>query len=81
MSKTKDRDFFVTARRVVEQAIGEHLDGTPLEENITNEKNPRAEAGRLGGLKGGKSRAKKLSSARRSAIARKGAKARWKSQP
>lgn len=33
--------------------------------------------GRLGGLKGGKARAKKLTPERRSAIARKGAEARW----
>lgn len=26
------RDFAVVARRVVEQAIGEHLDGSPLPE-------------------------------------------------
>ena len=77
---SNDRDFVTIARRVVEHAIGEHLDGTPLEQEV-DEKNPRAEAGRLGGLKGGKSRAKKLSASRRSAIARKAAKARWKPQP
>jgi hypothetical protein len=33
--------------------------------------------GRLGGLKGGKARAKKLTPERRSAIARKGAEVRW----
>jgi hypothetical protein len=27
---SKDHDFTTVARRVVEQAIGEHLDGTPL---------------------------------------------------
>lgn len=42
-------------------------------------KNPHAVAiGRLGGLKGGPARAKALSSARRSEIARLGAQARWK---
>lgn len=41
-------------------------------------KNPAAVLlGRLGGLKGGKARAKKLSSAKRSEIAKKAAKARW----
>lgn len=34
-------------------------------------------AGRLGGLKGGKARAKKLSSEERKAIARKAAQKRW----
>ncbi|MBI1826048.1 MAG: hypothetical protein HY287_02490 [Planctomycetes bacterium] len=34
--------------------------------------------GRLGGLKGGRARAAKLSAAKRTSIARKAAKARWK---
>lgn len=42
------------------------------------QKNPAAVAlGRLGGLKGGKARAEKLSVARRKAIARTAATARW----
>lgn len=41
-------------------------------------KNPAAvELGRLGGLKGGKARAKKLTKEQRSEIARKAANARW----
>lgn len=41
-------------------------------------KNPAAAAlGRLGGLKGGKARADKLSAKRRKAIAKKAAEARW----
>jgi len=44
-------------------------------------KNPAAVAlGRLGGLKGGKARAKSLSPAKRKAIARKAAQSRWKKQ-
>jgi len=43
-----------------------------------HEKNPHAAAlGRLGGLKGGRARANSLSAARRRAIARKAARARW----
>lgn len=38
----------------------------------------RAKAGRLGGLKGGKARAKSLSQKKRKAIAKKAAKTRWK---
>lgn len=73
----KDHDFVTVARRVVEQAIGEHLDGTPLEDPNAG-KNPAAVAiGKRGGLKGGKARAEALSSTRRSAIAKKAAKARW----
>ena len=37
--------------------------------------------GRLGGLKGGKARARKLSPKERTAIARKAAVARWKNPP
>jgi hypothetical protein len=73
-----DRDFAVNAFRVVEQAIGEHMDGTPLE-NLDASKNQAAVAlGRLGGKKGGKARAAKLSPERRKAIAKKAAAARWK---
>ena len=70
-------DFTVVARRVVEQAIGEQLDGSPLEDP-NDGKNPAAVAlGKLGGVKGGKARAEKLSARRRSEIARRAAKARW----
>ena len=42
-------------------------------------KNPAAVAlGRLGGLKGGKARAKKLSARKRKEIAKKAAESRWK---
>jgi hypothetical protein len=45
----------------------------------TVEKNPAAVAlGRLGGLKGGKARAAKLTKKQRSEIAKKAARARWK---
>lgn len=74
----KDHDFATVARRVVEQAIGEHLDGTPLEDPNAG-KNPAAVAlGKLGGAKGGMARAKKLSVEKRRQIAQKAAKARWK---
>jgi len=74
---SKERDFTIIARRVVEKAIGEHLDGTPLE-NPDAGKNPAAVAlGRLGGHKGGKARAKNLTAAERKRIAKKAAKARW----
>jgi hypothetical protein len=42
-SKPKDHDFATVARRVVEKAIGEHLDGTPLEDPNAG-KNPAAVA-------------------------------------
>jgi hypothetical protein len=76
-SKPKDHDFATNARRIVEQAIGEHLDGTPLEDPNKG-KNPAAVAlGKLGGAKGGAARAAALSPAKRKAIAKKAAAARW----
>jgi len=71
-------DFAERARLTVEQAIGEHLDGTPLDPPPEDRRNPHAVAlGQMGGTKGGKARAKKLSPARRQAIAKKAAKSRW----
>jgi hypothetical protein len=53
----------------------------PAKESPQPEKNPAAVAlGRTGGLKGGKARAAKLSPAKRKAIAKKAAKARWGSR-
>lgn len=65
------------ARGVVEQAIGEHMDGTPLEQPV-DRRNPHAVAlGSMGGRKGGKARARNLTPAQRKRIAAKAAKARW----
>ena len=73
---SKDHDFMAVARHVVEQAIGEHMDGTPLEKPT---KNPAAVAlGKLGGAKGGAARAAKLTPEQRVDIARTAAAARWK---
>lgn len=70
------RDFMQIAREVVEKAIGERMDGAPLEPDT---RNPHFVAlGSKGGKKGGSARAKALSAKRRSAIAKKAAKARWK---
>ena len=77
-SKLQDRDFVSIARRTVEKAIGEHLDGSPLETPDVTINLQAVHRGRLGGLKGGKARAKKLSAKRRKTIALKAAKARWK---
>jgi hypothetical protein len=62
------------AKSIVEEATAE----SPGSANGKPEKNPAAVAlGRLGGLKGGKARAKALSPAKKKAIARKAAAARW----
>lgn len=67
------------ARRVVEEAIGERLDGAPLPEPEPDTRNPAAVAlSKLGASKGGKARATALSPTKRRQIARKAAQARWK---
>ncbi len=68
----RPRDLNLLAKMIVEIAT----EGEPPEP--PSEKNPHAVAlGKLGGLKGGKARAKKLSAEERKESARKAAKARW----
>lgn len=72
---TWPRDANQLAKSIVDLATGGD-DSKPVDESG---KNPAAVAlGRLGGLKGGKARAEKLSSKKRSEIAKKAAAARWK---
>jgi hypothetical protein len=75
MKKPKrPRDPNQLAKMVVSLATGE-----TAEIPSTNGLNVHAvELGRLGGLKGGKARAKSLSKAERVKIARKAAKTRWR---
>ena len=78
-SKPRDHAFAANALRIAEQAIGEKMDGSPLPDPNPG-KNPAAVAlGRLGGAKGGAARAAAaaLSPAKRKAIAKKVAMARW----
>ena len=71
-SKKKTEDVNTIAANIVEQTTNE-----PIPLDISG-KNPAAVAlGRLGGLRGGKARADKLSPMRRKEIARKAALARW----
>ena len=61
-------------RGIVEQAIGEQMDGRSLEIPPVDHRNPHAVAlGSMGSCKGGNARAKSLSAARRRAIAKKAA--------
>jgi hypothetical protein len=75
--KKRPRELNVLAASIVGEA-------TEADEPITldaeeSPKNPNAVAlGRLGGLKGGKARAEKLTPEERSEIAKRAAKARWK---
>lgn len=76
MTKRQDEDFATNALRVVEQAIGGRLADGGEHRNA-----PRAvAAGSKGGRKGGTARAKALTPERRSQIAKKAAKSRWKNQ-
>ena len=75
MKKPKrPKDTNLLAKKVVNVATGEKE-----EEQPKDNKNPNAVAlGRLGGLKGGRARAEKLSKKKRIEIAKKAAKVRWK---
>ncbi len=65
-------------QRVIQQAEGRPEKPEEPSPDLGG-KNPAAVAlGRLGGLKGGKARAEKLSARKRSEIAKKAASARWK---
>jgi hypothetical protein len=80
MTKKRPRDINLLARQIVEEAIGEPLSDKPAEEVKPPEKEKNAAAvalGRLGGLKGGKARAAKLSPEERKEIAKKAAEKRW----
>lgn len=68
----------MTLQRVIESAGGT-LPADLAGANGAGGKNPAAVAlGHLGGIKGGKARARALSAAQRKAIARKAARVRWK---
>lgn len=70
MPKRSSKDINRAAKRLVDRVTGE----APPQ----REKNPAAvELGRLGGKKGGKARAQKLTAARRKEIAQQAAEARW----
>ncbi|MCC8997311.1 MAG: histone H1 [Nitrosomonas sp.] len=74
MSKRpKKMDLNQLAKRIVDEATGEIQP-----EEIDEKKKAAIESGRRGGLKGGKSRAEKLTPEERADIARTAAEARWK---
>lgn len=75
-SRKKKVDLNELAAEVVEQATNENP--PEPEPEADDGKNPAAVMlGRLGGLKGGKARAKKMTKKQRSEAARKAALARW----
>jgi hypothetical protein len=70
--KKRPRDPIVLAKMIGDIATGQ------IEDVERDQRDPKAvERGRLGGIKGGNARAKKLSKKRRSEIARKAARKRW----
>lgn len=70
------KDLNQAAYDIVQQATGQ------VEKPAEKEKNAAAVSlGRLGGLKGGKARADKLTPEKRKEIARKAAESRWAKQP
>ena len=74
---SKPRDTNALAAAIVNQSTNPDDKGTDPYEG----KNPHAvELGRMGGKKGGKARAEKLTAEERSEIARKAARARWDRQ-
>lgn len=75
----RPRDANQLAKRIVDIAVGETDDREPMPEE--QGKNPAAvRRGRIGGLKGGQIRAANLSQARRTEIAKRAAKSRWKTE-
>jgi hypothetical protein len=81
--KKTPKDINLLAKSIADQTTCdptcEVMTGDALSnKDTTPAKNPAAVAlGRLGGLKGGKARAEKLSAKKRKEIAQKAAKARW----
>jgi hypothetical protein len=75
----RPRDPNLLARSVIEDLIGETMEGKPLPpREPEREKNPAAVAlSKLGASKGGLARAASLTERKRKAIAKKAAEARW----
>ncbi len=66
------------AKFILDTVTGEADQATPADPPAADGKNPAAVAlGRLGGLKGGKARAAKMTKAQRVATAKRAAAARW----
>ena len=68
----RPRDTNQLAKMIVDLTTGDETEP---------EMSPRAKAGQLGGLKGGKARAAKLTASERKAIAKRAAAVRWAKTP
>ena len=75
--KPREPDPNVTAKSMIDR-IAAKSEGREIPEPPESKKNPAAVAlGRLGGLKGGKARADKLTATQRTEIARRASQKRW----
>ena len=72
--KKKEHDFAVRAFQVVQEATGQ------IEPEPPKRPQDMKALGKLGGRKGGKARAEKLTPEQRKEIARRAANARWRKQ-
>lgn len=75
-SKKKPTDINQIAASIMGKVTSDSMPKTPEGKNAA-----AVALGRLGGLKGGKARAEKLSAKRRKEISRKAAEVRWKNHP
>jgi len=82
MDKPKrPRDVNQLAKSIVDIATEQNTEAINSMPSGSSMSNYASELGRLGGLKGGKARAEKLSKMQRVKIAKAGAKARWGKRP
>jgi hypothetical protein len=79
MAKKQSRKRITDENQFAKAILDFIIEETEAEPKPVKEKDPQAvKRGQLGGSKGGKARAQKLSAKDRSAIAKKAAQARWK---
>lgn len=77
-SRKRPRDANELAKAIVDESTGDPDDLVAAEDRSKDA--AAVELGRRGGLKGGRARADRLTSERRSEIARQAAQARWKKE-
>jgi hypothetical protein len=78
--KKRDHDFAITAYHTLEQVIRNTENGGCSEPKKSRKEYDYKALGHAGGLKGGRARAEKLTPEKRSEIARKAARARWRAK-
>ena len=78
--KKRPRDPAQLAKLMIDIASGEVEDREPTPEEQGKDRHA-VERGRIGGLKGGNARAKKMTAVQREEVAKNAATARWKGDP